>query len=561
MHISLCLNMKIENSIMRNSVFMNSGFIFSNSTDTLNISTFSMSNNFFFSSCFVTLTNFAVFVQENIFFLNNFLNKSLFLNVSNQIYLENNVELNKFSVFGNQFIDNSLFMKILLSNNCENFTMSNFIISNNSLQKIAIQIKINCRILIFEIKNISFIENEIFEGIIQISIDNDKTQNLLVETLTLVNNNLYSVDFLNFKQQFFIFSGQNLNLSLVSNFFWNNICSIGPCGFLFSSIGYYKVSIISSTFSNNLALYQSDDSVSCVILMFGTLNLTFSTSVMKNNSINEYDQKIGILQGYKGNPCIYSDTSESYLYIFGSYFFGNSGYQSSSCVYFSGNQIEVSNSSFEGSYSNVIMIFFLDVITTKLENLFFSNSYCGGFALNTQRENILISAKNIIIVNNSLTSSSFIYFYGLKYHMTFINITFISNECHGLQCFLYLLNAGIVVDEHQCNFSDSQFVNNKISNFGLFVLALIGSMTRIENCLIQNNTSTTQSSKGSVIFIYGENTAFCVFIRCKIVENSAFYGGIAYIKIAMLTIDNCILESNSVKYLKGILINSFLLIF
>ena len=484
----------------------------------------------------------------------------MLLNFSNQIAIGRNLEFNKFSVFNNQLHDNSHFIQINLLVLVESIGFSNFIIYNNSFQKAFIKIASKFHVIFFEFSNSIFMENEILEGLVQLSFQSEITQNLLIQTLTIANNNLNSLNFLNFEQQFFVFSGTNLNISIVTNFVLNNFCSVGPCGFFFYSLGFYEAMIFSSNFSNNLALYQSDVRVSCVILMDGTINLTFSSSVMKNNSINEFNPEIeiAIFAGDKGNPCIFSDHSESYLSIFGSSFIGNFGYSLSSCIYFSGNQIEVSNSSFESSISNGIEIFFLDVITILLQNVFFSEGNCGGFAINSQREIINIHAENIIIMNNSLTSNSFIFFACLKYFISLRNITFFSNECFGFSCFLYIFNGGSEVDFHIGNVSNSYFASNQISNSGMIALIVIGSMTRLEKCSFRNNTSLTNNTKGTLIFIYGENISFGDLIRCVIIENSVF-GGVACIELGNLTMENCSLELNYVNNMNGNLNSLFFL--
>ena len=167
--ISLCTELKIENCIIHNSLFVNSGFVLANSLDLLNISFLSISKNLFFFSSFVTIANFMNLLEENSFFFSNILNDSVLLNFSNQIAIGRNLEFNKFSVFNNQLHDNSHFIQINLLVLVESIGFSNFIIYNNSFQKAFIKIASKFHVIFFEFSNSIFMENEILEGLVQLS--------------------------------------------------------------------------------------------------------------------------------------------------------------------------------------------------------------------------------------------------------------------------------------------------------------------------------------------------------------------------------------------------------
>ena len=544
---------EFDHSSMESSVLINSTIIESKFINDFYLYEFTVRNTTFLDSIFFNSINFSSFILENIYFFENIFNNSNFMVNLDQMDIAEVFILNNLSLSHNLFLENSSFIDLNLFELNNNINFSNIQAQNNTFQNAFIQLAINSPITL-NFSGIYLLQNSILGAILQITTYfNAESLPIYLDSIWVAYNNLETVAFLNYSQNFMALNGY-FSVIITDNHFLNNLCFLGPCAYSFVSlVPSFTISIFSSNFSNNLAFYSDDsENPTCVLSVSGTLNIMMFNVIMNSNSIKKYDSHGAFSLGEMGNPCISTDASSSSLSIYESLFIRNAGYGSSSCINFIGNYLEVFNTSFDeflGSKGE-IYVFVVDSENVILGNVSFTNGNCGGIQFVSQREIIYFEGSNLTISKNSFYSSIFIFIEVQDYYINFVNVNFVYNQ--GFQDFLFLalLNLGTVIETHVCNISNSHFLSNQLVTAGVLIVITIGSITNITNSFFENNFGNSNSC-GAAFYISGEITSQLIFINCFFFKNSAGIEAVGSIKLGTVILQDCLLTNNSVINLAG----------
>ncbi len=515
-----------------------------------------MTNTSFYFSNFLLIQDHLAFVFERLFFDENLLINSNIIEIVDGENENKVSNCSEFTIYNNKFLNHSFFLNHQSPNQNETLIFFQMKIQNNLFQNVFWQIQFKFKVFLISFIEIYSLQNTIEQTLLQIFSVTELEQSILLDNFWVCFNNLDSLFFLESQQNFIVFEGK-LNITLKRNYFLNNLCFFGPCGFLFiSNNPSLFVFLLFSIFSNNLAFYSnSDDIPSCVLSLRGTINIFIFEVLMQNNTIHQYTKEKPSSSGDKGNPCLISDDSESTLSILNSSFYENAGYGISSCIFFRGYSFAIINSTIErhiSSENKKIFAILLDCFVSSFTNVSFLKGKGGSFSLDSEKEIVFFTGKDILISENTAFSPSLV-FLTQKFFIIFQNLKFISNKSYFTTSFLYIYNSASDYENHILYFYDSLFLNNEgiKSENGLFQIVMMGCYFNITNSFFFNNIATGADSKGGVLHATGEITGFLTFFNCTFVRNFASSGGIVFILLGSINFDSCILEYNSVGNLNG----------
>ena len=195
-------------------------------------------------------------------------------------------------------------------------------------------------------------------------------------------------------------------------------------------------------------------------------------------------------------------------------------------------------------------------------NVSFLNGEGGSFSLNSQKETVFFTGKDILISENTAFIPSIV-FLTQKFFIIFQNLKFISNRSYFISSFLYIYNSASDYENHLLYFYDSLFLNNEEieSENGLFSTMMMGCYFNFSNSFFFNNVASADDSKGGVLYSNNEFTGFLTFVNCTFVRNYASSGGFVFLLLGSVKFDNCILEYNSVTNLNGNFIYYYFYVF
>ena len=215
-----------------------------------------------------------VFFFENLFFDENLLINSNIIEIVDGENENKVLNWSKFTISHNHFLNHSFFLNHEYTNKNETLVFCQMTIQNNLFQNVFWQIQFKFKIFLICFSEIYSLQNTIEQNLLQISSTTELEQSILLDNFWVCFNNLDTSLFLESQQNFMVFEGK-LNKTWQRNYFLNNLCFFGPCGFLFISNNPSLFVFLSfSNFSNNLALYSNaDDIPSCVISLHGAINI------------------------------------------------------------------------------------------------------------------------------------------------------------------------------------------------------------------------------------------------------------------------------------------------
>lgn len=555
-----CSQMIFINCTLDNSLLKGSFFIYAFYLDALFFESFYFFNNSFENSSFINgdgilNANFLNMVLE----INEFSKSTVFTLKPHQQTFEN------FKLLNNNFKNDSNFIIFEQNQVGGSLIMTNLFFQNNFFEDGAIKIS-----LIYSFDSLNFSEflisnNFIKENILHVKCSTSDTSNIFMNNayISFNNNPLQNhlSEIISAEQNFIIIEG-NFMLKINNFNFIDNICYLGPCGFQFNPSGTSSIAnIVSSLFSNNLAIYSYDNEIpTSLILVEGSLSLILRNIIMTNNSINYINIENQIEKGKKGNPCLYSDYSSSLLTIQNSTFYGNSGYGDygeSTCILFKRTSFEIKDSLFLenfGPIGNRIFLLVLDCPTINLENISFIKSGCGTMNIYAKSEMIKIMSKNITIKNNEAGVFSF-FFILQKYYFNFENMNFINNVCYYSGVLGTLKSVGENPENQKFLFTNCVISNNTSYETSVLTVIIefytIESHTNFTNCLFENNLGTGENDYGGAIYINNEVFGLVTFLNCTFINNSATYGGVAYCLDGTLIVIDSSIKNNKVRISNG----------
>lgn len=546
-----------QNCSMENSLLKKSFFIFASSLNYMQISNFHLKNISMLNSSFISAKNLIFIEFLDFSFENNEFSDSIIFEVESKQQIYKN-----FMLLSNNLKNSSNLIKSEENRIDSLLEFNKFDFKKNFFEKSVIIVSLAA----FNSLNISdllFQSNFIKENIFYFEC-NSNSSKIFFTNMMLYQNNFPILNdlspFMSTKQSFIMIKG-SFQVSIKNCYFSYNFCLIGPCGFCFtSSEANSLVSIVSSSFSNNLAIYLHDSDVpSCILFALGSLCLILQDVMMINNSVNYLNSLNTIEAGNKGNPCIYSDYSESSLSIKNCTFIENSGYGDygdSSCIFFKGAYLEILNSLFLKNYgpkNSRIFLFVFDCPAINLVNLSISESVGGIFTIYSKKEIIKIISKNLSIINNEASVFSF-FFLLQKYDFIFEEIFFTNNICYNSGIFLTLKSVGENPENQKLLFINCLFRNNTSVAPLLSVMIefyTIGSYGNFTNCEFDNNKATGENNYGGIVFSNSEISGMVTFLNCNFKNNSAYHGGIGYFLCGTLIIRNSYIQNNKVLSPRG----------
>ena len=509
-----------------------------------------------FESHLFQIQCFSSMIIQNMYFFSDYLATSWIFRIFGKTQNVDTFLIKNVSMDNCNMTAISFFLDLNSSFMITNFSLLNLKFVNNSFQNTIFSIISNYYETDYYLSEIMFFNNDVFGQIFEFNSNSfEIKQRIFIESLYILNSNLKSMKFLEYDQHFIVFRG-SFNIKIHSNHFVNNLCSIGPCGYAFFSDNPNFMILVNATiFTNNIAFYSSENqNIICLIYISGTLNMTLTQIIMKNNSINKYDVLNGFSLGEEGNPCILTTSDYANLLIVNSLFSGNLGYKndSSSCISFSGNIFAIINSSFINQKTiDGFEVFTLNIDCSELRlvNVIFMEGNCGGIFLFTVREEFFFEVTNLTITETKFFTTSFFILYTQKYFITFSNVIFTSNLCFSDHCFMNIFNMQGDVMNHIFNLSNSYFLHNQLLVGGIVSIVTIGSLSNISSCIFDNNTSSI--GRGVAFYVGGEYTNYVYFFNCSFFKNLARIGGVGVLELGTLFIIDCLLENNSVLDILG----------